>query len=81
MNHIAKEKYFRPARMNRVIVCDDLNFFWDRPELNELKKMWKKGISVADMGKHFDRDPDEVLLALIHLARENEITARRRGLG
>ncbi|NRD80313.1 hypothetical protein HPT25_23610 [Bacillus sp. BRMEA1] len=75
-----KEKSYRPARLNRVIVCDDLNFFYDEPELIEMKNLWKKGMSVADMAERFRRDPDEILVALIHLARKNEIYARKRGL-
>jgi hypothetical protein len=75
-----KEEIFRDARMNRVCACEDLDFWWDRSELHEMKKLWKKDFSVRWMAEHFDRDPDEVLLALIHLAKEDRISARKSGL-
>jgi len=75
-----KEALLRDARINRVCVCEDLDFYWDSPELKSLKKMWKKGISVIEIANLFERDPDEVLLALIHLAREEKIGQREGGL-
>jgi hypothetical protein len=75
-----KEADFRDARLNRVCVLEDLNFYWDEPELKEMRTMWKRGASCERMAAHFDRDPDEVVLALIHLARDDKIEARKRGL-
>ena len=68
------------ARKKRVIVLEDLNFVWDAPELSELSVMWIDGVSVEEIAEHFDRDPDEVVLAIMHLAREDKITARKSGL-
>lgn len=65
---------------HRVIVCEDLNFFWDEPELKTLVRMWDVGVSVAEIAQHFKRDPDEVRIALIHLAREKKIGSRKGGL-
>lgn len=70
----------REPRLNRIVILEELNFIWDRPELNEMKKMWKNGDGVERMAKYFDRDPDEVILALIHLARDEKITPRKTGL-
>jgi hypothetical protein len=42
--------------------------------------MWTRGTSVDIIARHFERDPDEVLIALIHLAREDKIKARKSGL-
>lgn len=81
-NHLKTiEKNLRPARLDRVLVCDELDYTWDRPELRLLAKMWKDGISVKTMAEHFSRDPDEVLIALIHLARKFDIKPRKKGLG
>ncbi|MDF2790457.1 MAG: hypothetical protein K0S80_3558 [Neobacillus sp.] len=69
------------ARKKLVIVCEDLDFLWDEHELMELAVMWRCGSSVEGMTKYFNRnDPDEVVLALIHLAREDKIKARKLGL-
>lgn len=69
LNATAKnEFYFRAARNNRVIVLDDLNFYWPRKHLKWLRELKSKGYLVNEIIKYFARDPDEVLLALIHLA-------------
>lgn len=68
------------ARKNRIVVLEDLDFVWDDPDLKELKKLWKQGVGVVEMAEHFDRDSDEVLLALIHLARDDKIVGRESGL-
>ncbi|GKU81227.1 helix-turn-helix domain containing protein [Niallia sp. NCCP-28] len=65
------------SRRNIVIVLEEVNFIWDRSELKEIVQMWKKGISLWEMGEYFGRDPDEVMLACIHLAKEKRIQYRR----
>ncbi|MFF2449338.1 hypothetical protein ACFVSW_20050 [Neobacillus sp. NPDC058068] len=65
------------ARKKRVIACEDLDFVWDEPELDEMANMWESGTSVMSISKHFKaRDPDEVFIALFHLAREDKISDR-----
>ncbi|MBO0959543.1 hypothetical protein J1P26_07325 [Neobacillus sp. MM2021_6] len=68
------------ARKNRIIVLEELNYVWDKHELKELTTMWTSGVSVEEISRHFDRDPDEVILAIMHLAREDKIAARATGL-
>jgi hypothetical protein len=69
LNATAKnESYFRDARLNRVIVLSDLNYYWPRKHLKWLRELKSKGYPVKEIIKYFARDPDEVLLALIHLA-------------
>jgi hypothetical protein len=74
-----RDGYLKDARMNRIIVLEDLNFIWERSELREIKKMWEKNFSVSYMADYFERDPDEILLALIHLAKDDRISARKNG--
>lgn len=62
------EFYYRDARLNRVIVLDDLNYFWPRKHLKWLMQLKSKGYPVKEIIKYFARDSDEVLLALIHLS-------------
>lgn len=75
-----KSALLREPRRNRVIVLEDLNFIWDQKELIELTKMWEQGKSVIAISSYFDRDPDEIILALMHLAKEERITSRKGGL-
>ncbi|RID87076.1 hypothetical protein D1953_07105 [Peribacillus asahii] len=60
-------------RMNRVIVLEELNFVWDECELEEVASMVNQGDDFFKIGQHFKRDPDEVLLAFIHLARQDKV--------
>lgn len=75
-----KESHLRNPRNERVIVLEGLDFFWDQPELEEIAEMWEKGLSPMYMANHFDRDPDEIFLALLHLARDKRIERRKGGL-
>lgn len=63
------------------IVCEEMNFFWEESDLNKLVKMWNKGTSPKKMAAYLDReDPDEVLFALIQLAKDGRISERKGGL-
>lgn len=78
---MTKYTALRKTRKNRVIVCEDLDFVWDEPELVELAELWNAGASVESMAEHFGReDPDEVLMAIIHIARADMIATRKNGL-
>lgn len=67
-------------RQNRIIVLEDLNFVWDELELEEVARQWEIGKDVRLIAESFNRDPDEVLLALIHLAKEEMVFRRKGGL-
>ncbi|WP_152966723.1 hypothetical protein [Sporosarcina globispora] len=63
-----------------MIVLEELDFIWDDAELAVLKDLWDREFSISWIGEYFERDPDEVLLALIHLARSHRIDRRKTGL-
>ncbi|WP_433956962.1 helix-turn-helix domain-containing protein [Cytobacillus horneckiae] len=67
-------------RKNRIVVLEDLNFVWDEPELMELAELWEEEYSVMYISAQLSRDPDEVIIGIIHLAREDLISQRRGGL-
>ena len=67
-------------RQKRIIVLEDLDFLWDELELEEVARQWKVGKDVRLIATSFNRDPDEVLLALIHLAKEDMVFKRNGGL-
>lgn len=74
------ESYYPDARKCRVLVLEDLDFLWEEADLDEMASCWKRGMSVKSIAKRFKRDPDEILLALIHLARKDKIKQRESGL-
>ncbi|MEX3715406.1 hypothetical protein ABFV99_23830 [Cytobacillus horneckiae] len=67
-------------RKNRIVVLEDLNFVWDEPELMELAELWGQEYSVMYISDQLGRDTDEVIIGLIHLAREDLISQRCGGL-
>ena len=79
-NYPYNEGNLREPRRNRVIVLEDLNFLFDESEIKEIKKMWNLNLSLQYMSEYLERDPDEIVLAIMHLAREDRITKRRGGL-
>lgn len=81
MSQAPKKEYFlREPRKNRIVVLDDLDFVFDEGELMDIKEMWEQELSIYYMGTYFDRDPDELLMAIIHLSREEKINRRKSGL-
>lgn len=62
-----------------VIILDDLDLSFYPWELKEIADMWGDGWSVKRMAKHYDKDPDEIVLALMHLARQRVIDRRPGG--
>lgn len=67
-------------RKNRIVILEELDFIWDEPELKEICILWESEISIKHIAKQFRRDPDELLLALLHLARVGRIKNRASGL-
>lgn len=68
------EAYMQRKRRNLNLVLEELDFTWDEWELRELARMNDEGASIQEMNEVFEReDPDEVFLALFHLARQGRI--------
>ena len=64
-----------PPRRARdyVFILDELEFAFPKEQLNLITKHWNSGMELEDIAKRHKRKPEEVLLALIHQARRNEI--------
>jgi hypothetical protein len=62
------------------IALEQLDFSWRPAVIATVKEMWKSGIPLADIVAEVDRDPDEVLVLLIDLARRKWITSRPGGI-
>lgn len=78
---MSRNQLLRESRKKRIIVLENLDFLWDEPELNCLAELWKENKSLSEMSEHFNkRDAEEVLCALLHLARNGRIVAREWGL-
>ena len=73
---ILERSYLTKQRRNLVILFEefDLDWGWDEDELLELAEMNNSGCSIHEMNQIFKRnDPDEILLALLYLAKSGKI--------
>jgi hypothetical protein len=70
-------KYRPPVRL--YIALQDLDFSWYPWEVEKVRELWTQGKSVPRIGKIMDRDPDEVTLLIMSLAREKRISPRPGG--
>jgi hypothetical protein len=59
---------------------DDLNFFWDRWEVELFDKLWKRKTNIMDIADALKRDPDEVMILAIDRARKGFIGKRKGGI-
>lgn len=74
---IDRRKY-RP-RVTLYIALEDLDFSWFPHEVEKVRVLWGQGKSIYQIAKSFERDPDEVTLLIMSLARERKIVYRPGG--
>ncbi|AQZ45587.1 hypothetical protein [Paenibacillus larvae] len=65
--------------MNKIIICEDIDFMWTLTDIKRIKQMWEQGMSVDDMSQSVSRDPDEVAILIMELFRNGEIKDRPSG--
>lgn len=74
------DRYKLRPQEELIVALDDLDFSWFPVEVNKVKKLWSFGWHIADIAKHMKRDPDEVAVLIMHLARQGRIRRRRMGV-
>ena len=57
-----------------VFLLDDLELAMTKEQLDRVTKAWNSGMELEVIADEESRNPIEVLLALIHQAREKNIT-------
>jgi hypothetical protein len=57
-----------------------MDFNWDERDVLAVNHMWEDGLSIWDIARSFDRDPDEVLLLIVDQIRQGKIHRRPGGL-
>ena len=68
-----KFAFIRPTG-DYVIILDDLEFAFQKDQLDEIAELHNDGVRLSDISKITKRDEYEVLLAIIHLHREGKLT-------
>ena len=62
-------EYFLEPRDDYVILLDDLEFGMSKEQLNRILELHNKGWSFERIAKWENRDPYEVIIALLHISR------------
>ena len=75
-----ERQYLRHNRRATFLALEELDFTWDLDEVKEFKKLWKRGADFRLIAEHFNRDPDEVAILIMDLARRGKIKPRGMGL-
>ena len=68
------------CRRNIYTACEDLDFLWDEVNVTSVISMWRLGTSIYDMAAALHRDPDEVAILVIDLAKQRKISQRENGV-
>ena len=68
-----KFAFIRPTG-DYVIILDDLEFAFQKDQLDEIAELHNDGVRLSDISKITKRDEYEVLLAIIHLHRKGKLT-------
>ncbi|MBG9938524.1 MULTISPECIES: helix-turn-helix domain containing protein [Bacillus] len=74
-------KYMKSERRKLYIALEELDMFWDEDDVWRVQEAWNNNESVFAIGQRIERDPDEVALLLMDLARKGRIEKRVIGLG
>jgi hypothetical protein len=62
-------EYFLEPRDDYIILLDDLEFGMSKEQLNRILELHNKGWKFEKIAKFENRDPYEVICALLHLSR------------
>jgi len=74
LDDVRFRRFMTKRRRNIITVLEEVDFLWDESELQELQRLHKEGKTIREMNEVFQReDPDEIFLALFHLAKEGTI--------
>ncbi|MEN1938947.1 helix-turn-helix domain-containing protein [Paenibacillus sp. 102] len=76
-----QRKYMKNSRRNLYVALEELDMLWDEDDILLVREAWKNNESVFTIGEKLQRDPDEVALLIMDLARKNVIRKRPIGLG
>lgn len=66
-------------RRNIYLALEGLDFTFDEDDLPDVIRKWEEGFNIWDMAEAMNRDPDEVAVLIMSLAREGKLDARPGG--
>lgn len=75
-----EKEYMRNKRRNIYLACTDMDFTWDEPQVYAVAEMYRRGATIYEIARYpgINRDPDEVAILIMDLARKGIIDPRER---
>jgi hypothetical protein len=71
--------YMTESRRKPYVALEDIDLIFDERILPDVIQMWEGGLSINDIAKAYNRDPDEIACLIMSLAREGRIKPRKGG--
>lgn len=72
--------YMKNKRNNVYIALEELNFHWDRGQVEEFDQCWNDGYSIIELADYFKRTQEEIGLLIIDRSLKDKIKPRKGGL-
>lgn len=72
--------YMKNKRKNVYIALEELNFNWDREQVEEFDQCWNDGYSIIELADYFKRTQEEIGLLIIDRSLKDKIKPRKGGL-
>lgn len=82
-DHIVKSmesRYLKNKSGQTYIACEDLDFSWTKAEIAEFVLMWREGLRLDEMARHFNRPQEEILILALDRGMNEVIEPRQGGL-
>ncbi|UOQ43377.1 hypothetical protein MUN89_15815 [Halobacillus salinarum] len=73
MNTTTNQIPMLPKTSDHEFLLEDLELTFNKRQLQHIRRAWNWGIGLEKIASRYKRDPDEVFLALFHLARKGQI--------
>lgn len=76
-----EKNYFTTSRSKIYIALEDLDFIWDERDVYKVEALWKDGTSIWAIAEKMNRDPDEIAVLIMDLARKEKVSKGRGHVG
>lgn len=75
-----EKSYTKKSSRNMITVLEELDFHWCEDVAIEVVNLWEDGVPFEGIVAHCERDPYEVVLLLLQMARDGKIQIRAGGI-
>ena len=77
-NKLAGEGKFKGRPL--YIACEEYDFIWLESEIDMVRQLWRKGVSIVEIAKTVKRNVNEVAILIMDQNEHGEIGNRKGGV-